>query len=562
MQDTTKAATSVPDLIGEFGIYQLSLTIVAFVRYVCVAMMTNSGALIAPTVDFWCRPPDDVTVAYPINVTNEAEFLKNKCDLEIVANGFTGPYKCQEWSFDTTKHGLTLTDAFKLNCDRDWYRSAFQSSISIGVTLASVVFGSFSDENGRRLTLRISCVVSLVAGSISVLAPDYTTYTVARSICSMSDIGIVSSLYTLIVETLGNKYRGSTCIIVFTGWSMGVMVMPWITEHFLNFRHVMLFTVCCHILTLPWLMTVGESIRWLLINENYQEAKLEVERICSWNMGSSYSRADSEARMLDVRGNFEELKARFEARAERRHKMGDAISRKNESLGQTIVRSLFGGFLKVGQIFKSKELLVTTITIVWTTFNSELMYMLFILINSDVGDNIKLNYAIGGLMEILATLIAIVMISRLKRRLSLSSTLLVISASIFTLAFTHNHPAWSIPVLNFTKLAISTLSSLIYVIATELFPTSLRQTGMGLAATLGSMGAVVAPFIRKEVTDMIGMSNVMLLLFCLPFSAAVVIPLCLRETKDVELPDDVDELEQEAETHQMGRELDDLKVKA
>lgn len=527
------SATSIADLIGEFGLYQLSLTILTFIRYVCVAMMTNSGPLIAPTLEFWCQPPDATGIIYPKNITNKEDYLKDKCHIDTFTNGTTNFYNCDRWKYNMSDYGVTLTDTFDLVCDRDWLRSAFQGTVSVGVVIASIVFGSFSDEHGRKFTLNICYAISLVAGSVSVIAPNFTTYAISRSICSMSDLGLVSSLYTIIVETLGNKYRGTICIIVYTGWSMGVMIMPWITGHFLNFRHVMLFTVVCHLLTLPWLLTVGESTRWLLVNGRVKEAEQEVERMNRWN-----SSVPSKQKRDEVKNKFDQMKVKFIAIAERKRMVeGEDISRI-----RVIARSLFGSFKKVGQIFESRELSITTITIVWTTFNSELMYMLFIMINSDVGDNVKLNYAIGGLMEILATLIVIVMISSLKRRFSLSFTLVIISMSIFCLAFTHQHPAWSIPVLNFTKLAISTLSSLIFVIATELFPTSLRQTGIGLAATLGSCGAVVAPFIRKELTDMIGMTNVMLILFLLPLSAALIIPFFLRETKDVELPDDIDEI--------------------
>ena len=541
---TTSPAKSlnIADLIDEFGLYQCSLTIVTFIRYVCVAMMTNTGPLIAPTMAYSCLPSRQIEalIDYP-NAKDHSQYLMQKCQLKLKDGS---DYKCTEWIFDQQEHGTTLTDTFNLVCDRDWLRSAFQSSVSVGVVIASVVFGSFSDEYGRKLTLKICCVISLLAGLVSCWAPNFTVYTISRAICSMSDLGIVGSLYTTIVETFGSKYRGTTCLIVFTGWSMGVMIMPWITDYFRNFRSVMMFTVACHIATLFWLFTVGESIRWLLVNGRIEEANAEVHRICNWN-------SVSKAEMVKVDEKFCNHKAKYQPVADRNEAIRIEQLSIEEQQGKSyrysrymkiVLKAAFGGFFKVRQIFASRELIITTVVIIWTTFNSELLYMLFIMINSDVGDNIKLNYAIGGLMELAATLISIVMIERLTRRLSLSSTLTIISVSMLCLAFTHRDPHMSVWALNFTKFAISTLSSLIYVTVTELFPTSLRQTGMGLAATLGSLGAVIAPFIRTELTDIFGMTNVMLMLSLFPLSAAILIPFYLRETKGVELADDVDDV--------------------
>jgi MFS family permease len=542
----------VSDLLGDYGNYQLFLTIITFVRYVCLAMMTNTGPLIAPELTFWCRLPQQTTSArvandvplsvssiFGYNQTTDASYnhqqttttdellLKNKCTLELT-NGTT--YKCSHWTYDQSKTGVTITDAYNLVCDRDWLRSAFQSSISIGVALASVVFGALSDKHGRRKTMIFGLVISLLAGLVSCWAPNYLTYTLARSLCTMCDLCIAASLYTIIVETLGNKYRGIVCLIVTTGWSMGVMVMPWVTGYFRDFRKVMMFTVACHVITMPWILLVCESPRWLLVNGQIEMVQRDIRRICSlWNRKSKQELAEIDAK-------FQLLKLRYLKSKPENEKQPDRhVCR--------VLQALFGGFSKIRELFDSRELLITTMVFVWITFNSELLYMMLIFVNSDHNDNVKLNYAIGGLMESLATLISILMITSLTRRLSLSLTLTTISISMFGLAFTYNQPEISIYTLNIAKLAGSTLTSLVFVIVIELFPTSLRQTGAGVSSTLGSCGAILAPFVHNELSKLIGFGNVMLVLSVLPLTAAVLVPFFLRETKGVELADEFDEIE-------------------
>lgn len=532
---------TVASIIGEYGLYQLSLTILAFVRYVCVAMMTNTGPLLAPSLDYRCQVPSSLVHELAKNGSTPLDsYLLNRCQLEL-KNGRT--YECVSWTYNTSETGTTLTDTYDLVCDRDWLRSAFQSSISFGVIVASVILGLVSDKYGRKFTINACLIGSILCGIISYAASNFIIYTVSRMLCSFCDLGLVVSLTTIIVETLGNKYRGTVCIIVYTGWAFGVMVMPWITEHFKNFRHVMLFTVCCHVFTLPWIMTTSESVRWLLVNGRIDEAHEELKRINRWNGRGEKSSLGEADRKFDL------LKGKFVVMAERR-KLAAFQAADKETVTTSKRRlssSIFSGFTMANKLFQSKELAATTLTVIWTGFNTELLYMLFILINSDVGENVKLNYLIGGAMETLATLQSILIVSRVSRRVSVSATLATVSVCCFLLAFTHQMAGVSTWMLNLTKLAISTLSSIIYVVTTEVFPTNLRQTGFGVCGTIGGLGAVIAPFIRTELVDLIGMTRVLLIVTILPLTAAITIPFFLRETRGVELPDDIDDIEETEE---------------
>lgn len=523
---------TMADIIGNFGPYQLSLTLLTLIRYICVAMMTNSGPLLAPTLDYSCSVPDSIVplIATPKNETLK-DFLKMKCKIELSNGSY---YECSEWGYSNSDYGITLTDTFNLVCERNFLRSLFQSIVSVGVVTASVVWGSFSDRNGRSFTIRVCFICSLLSGIVSYFADNFIVYAISRALCSFGDLGLVVSLSTIIVESLGNNNRGAICIIVYTGWAFGVMIVPWLTDYFRDYRQLMMFTIACHILTLPWLMTVGESVRWSLINGEEKEARAEVRRISKWNC-----KGDKES-LVEVDRKFDKFKRKFAPIAGKIKALRESEGT-SMSWWRRMCTPIFGGLMKVRELFNSWELAVTTIALVWTTFNSELLYMMFIMINSDIGDDVKLNYLIGGIMETAATIISIIVISHVTRKFSLIATLVSTSSLCFVLAFVNDIPAVSVWILNAAKLSISTLSSLIYVTTTEVFPTNFRQTGFGFTGTMGSFGAVVAPFIRGELVSLIGMKYVMLILFILPLTAASIIPFFLKETKGVELSDDVDE---------------------
>lgn len=545
--------TSTADIIGEFGLFQLSLSLLTFIRYVSAAMMTNTGSLIAPELDFWCDlsgleqdQVDNIFATSRLSGDQEMRnLLKGKCSIQL---GNNQTYTCHSWTYADSNGnpllGWTLTDSFDLVCGRDWLRSAFQSSVSTGVVLASVIWGSFSDRHGRYLTIKVCYVCSLLSGLLSCLADDYFVYTLARAICSFGDIGLAVSMITIIVETLGNKFRGAICIIAYTGWAFGVMITPWLTE-LMSYKVFMIFTVICHLLTLPWiLLTIRESVRWSLVNGYFEEAKRELVRIvgCNkwWSSNGQVVGASSELEK-EIGWKFDKLREKFAVVSEKR-RIEKELVEANWSKTKLCLMSIFGGFSKLNQLLQSKELIVVSLMMIWVTFNCELLYMTTVLINSDIGNDIKLNYFIGGIMETMASIVAIYLINFVTRKLSIMGILLTISSFCLILALTHQLPQISIWVLNLTKLSVSTLSSVIYVTTTELYPTDLRQTGFGVTATLGGLGSVLAPFVRTELVKLIGMTSVMLILVVLPITAVCFIPYFLRETKGVELSDQVGDI--------------------
>lgn len=535
-QEDAKSAT-LSDVVGKFGCYQFLIILYSFVRYVCEAMMTNSGTLMAPDLEFWCQLPANHTIdefSKPLN-ESASDYLKSKCQLEFKNHSI---YDCSKWSFNTTLSGSTMTDYFQLNCDRDSLRSTFQGTISIGV-LASVLWGSFSDRHGRNLATRICFISALIFGLISYFTSNFYVFTLARCLCTFSDAGLVLSLTTIVVETVDAKHRGHVCIFVYTGWSMGVMIMPWIVEFFRDYKQLMLFTVICHLFTMPWIwFTVGESIRWLLVNGRFDEAEREATRVCAWN------------RMDLDRAKYKQMSSKYHRIGENR-RIKLQLQKGNWSKSKLLLVSVFGGLSKVKQLFLSRELTIITLAMAWVSFNGELLYMVTILINSDIGNNIKLNYAVGGLMEILASFAAGFMIASLSRKFSLVLTLFIVSAFCFALALFHQMPAVSIWILNVAKFAISTLTSTIYVIITEAYPTNLRQTGIGFTCLLGGSGAILGPFMRKELVDLIGMTWVIVILASVPLTAILVTILFIKETKGIELADDLDDIgpENSSDTH-------------
>lgn len=157
--------------------------------------------------------------------------------------------------------------------------------------------------------------------------------------------------------------------------------------------------------------------------------------------------------------------------------------------------------------------------------------MLFILINSDVGEAKLANYIIGFAMEDLATLVGIFMTSYISRRSSILTTMMFIPFNCIILSWTYEMTVMSLIIMDLGKLAISNLTSLSWVLANESFPTTLRQTGSGITGSISSFGAVIAPFVRTELINKFGFGSVVFTLGIIAFFSSW-ISFLVKETKD------------------------------
>lgn len=694
------------DFVGEHGGYQLAITMLLFVRYVLLGLMANSGPLMTPDVTFYCHLPMDEVLSIMPNISTLSpqeqeleikEEFKQICqiDLHLYQNNSqlvnltntksqlkTTPLivtagqqqvmtttnltnsnlarirECTDFTYQLAPdQGLTMTNDFDLVCDRDWLRSLFQSLLSASIVIAHVFWGTFSDKFGRFKAQKICLVISLLAGLLSIFAPDFWTFTLTRALCSFGDLGMVVSLTTTVVELVGSRYRGLSVALVNFGFALGVSLLPYVVAYFENYRVVVTFTIVCHAITMPMVLATNESVRWLMTNRKFKQARKELRRISRYNrwwreminlfrfktktdtnlvsekeltrrLSKTAKRLEKETFDLLFREFVrqvetlnicdpcakveqsikEEAKAiqsktiRENYRENRDLPLNNADELSNQSISRrnsidnitklykeakeednqldrphlfdvrmktlslsarcaesssecsikqdefhiqvpskqqpdciNLVAHQLSFVGRVNRLFKDKKLMICVFTIVWTTFNSELLYTSFIIINLEVGEDLYLNYILGGCMEALAAIMASLLLSYAPRRVSLIAFWLLISFSCFGLSLAHIDSHWAVWMLALAKFSQSSLSSIASVAAYESFPTFLRQSGSGLVFTLGMLGSVFAPLIFAEFDDHAGMDRVLMTFSFSSLTAAVLIYLYLNETRDCEL---------------------------
>ncbi|RWS19505.1 organic cation transporter protein-like protein, partial [Leptotrombidium deliense] len=289
------------------------------------------------------------------------------------------------------------------------------------------------------------------------------------------------------------------------GWATGYVLLPGIAYLTRNFRHMIIATTVPEILWLYWLYRTPESIRWQLTNNKSEDAKKSVMNAVRTN----------NMPMDGAEQKFIALKTTLE----------------NEKIRQTKETSSFIELWKRAQIRKY------TIIFYCTWFVNAFVYYGIALNIADFVGDLFVNFAIAGLVEFPAYIILMIAFKYIGRKKLTSTAMFGCGLSLLlSVAFNYTKITSATTVLTMCGKFFTTSSfAILYVFSAEVYPTIVRQIGVGSCSVAGRMGSILSPFV-KEMSQFTGpwLSLTTFGILCVLDSFLVVF---LPETMDKEIPD-------------------------
>jgi len=405
------------------------------------------------------------------------------------------------WVYNKTWFPETLVTEFDLVCGHSELITLQESIFMLGIFTGVLVSGMLSDRFGRRYTIMGFAVGVLVFGVAASYAQTFTAFLVFRFLIAFCNISVFTTTYVYCLEMVGGRWSTYIGIGLEFPWAVGYSVLPAVAYIVRDWSWLQ-FTITVP-LALFVLITfiLPESPRWLLAQGRLEEAEDVLDR----------------AMEINGKGGFPpEIKL-----------IPTAEKKKANLL----------------HLYITPNLRKKTLIQYFNWFTCSFIYYAFTLDQGDLipGGNIYINNMVQGLSEFPAYALTIVILLFFGRRLPLAGMFFAAAFFIFLSIFVSSGtPGLIVSVLG--KFFVTGAFAVIYLYAAELFPTMLRQTGLGSSSMWARVGSILSSPVGREL----GKYGRTWPLLIFAFFAAVggFLTLLLPETYGHVLPESVEEGEE------------------
>ncbi|XP_055893253.1 solute carrier family 22 member 6-like isoform X2 [Biomphalaria glabrata] len=531
------------------GFYQTSRTAVLLLSLANLGLTAVSVVFIGKAVDHKCRQLQSFNitiqdVSYDIASNSSSlpfEISYTQCSVDV-RNGsdliFTSICR------DGYEYNVSMTSSFvaewDLVCNEESFSDFSQTVLVLGEMFGSLFLTRFADRYGRKVSFIATSLVFLAANMTCAVSPNFIFYLVFRFITGLSVATCYQLSYILMIEMMPTAHRALPEKLCSFLWSISLLcvcLVAYLTKELSwHYTQLCLSLFAIYVIFLWWI--TDESIRWLCAVKRYKEVEDLVKKIARINQVDPQEALDilktnllSPSQIYSVESDYKNQDVLINPA------MNDAHSSHPDK--------------KLSVFIKNTNLLKLTVFSSYTWFVDSLVYDGLLLISPNLNDDFYLGFLLGVVTELPATLSFCLLINRIGRKKC--TVLFHILAGIFILVSTLilNTPLYDmIPGQYWICLVLALLgrlsvtagfsTTLTYV--SELFPTSVRNTGMGFASVALYLGSTIAPYSRTITRHVPWAPNVVFGIMYLTVTLAI---LFLPETCGHELAQTVNDMDQE-----------------
>ncbi|XP_020772676.2 solute carrier family 22 member 15 [Boleophthalmus pectinirostris] len=466
--------------VGEFGPYQKQAVVVLVLTQVYMACQSMLIVLVGTTPPYQLRQTDGTS---PGPAENSPQIIFTE-DVDSIVT---------EWF-------LIKQQAYKV--------SLAGSLFFAGLLLGNVIFGPLSDKVGRRPVYLTGLFFEVLFGYVTVFAPSYEVFAASRLLVGFMNGGIGLVCFVLTQEYVGKSYWAMTGTLASMTFAVGISLFGALGYLIRPWRSLAMAANSLGVLFFLLSVTLPESPRWLYSQGRAEEAE-EVLRLMAVRNGNHVKN----------------------------------LVLRRVGAGPSGVPSV-----GVRQLILHPVLRLRTLVLMYIWYACSLVYYGLTLGAGETSGNRFVNVAMYGLVELPAYPLCIYFINKhwAGRRKSMAGFLgLAGSACLLTMFIPQNTEM----LLNVTSLAllgklmVSAAFNITYVYTAELYPTVIRNAGLGVCSMSCRFGGILAPFVPSMRAVHQSMPFTV---FCLSGLTAGCLGLLLPETLNQPPAETLEELERPA----------------
>jgi len=540
-KETREGDDPVLSRIGKFGKFQARVIAVVQLVGLFAAWQTLSFSFLLPEVTFWCNPHQLEETGYTSgNWTSpkgdpclmyDVDFSKVTTADMVPLNAESIP--CTRWEFSREKTPESVASQFSLVCANDYQRSLSKSVYMGGKMIGALGSGLLSDKFGRKISLLVASFLLLLSGITITFSPSMPVFIIIRGVVGASSTALFASGFVHALEMVGGTYSTLVSFLLEYSWALGILTVPLLALQWPRWDHLQLacsLPVLFFVFLVLFPGLVPESPRWLLAVGRRKEAEIILASAAKEN---GRCEKDGSIALEDKAKNLPKEDGRIE----------EAGTNGQVDKAENILKGGVGGEAEsagnVFDLFKTPHLRKSTLIMFYLWFTNNLVYYgLTFNLGKLVPGNLHMNMMVSGALEILAYTVAIFAFLKLGRRFSLSSFMAFAGVALLLTQATENQTAKTV-LAQLGKFAITASFAMVWQYGAEIFPTQVRNIGLGSSSFVSRLGSISAPFIGRELGALSPL--VPALIFGITPILGSVLTLLLPETKGRVLPDTIQE---------------------
>ncbi|XP_058228658.1 organic cation/carnitine transporter 7-like isoform X2 [Rhododendron vialii] len=396
---------------------------------------------------------------------------------------FQGPAVNSEWGLTSSEESLITTVVFA------------------GMIVGAYAWGLVSDTYGRTKSLLGVAIVSAGAGVLSALSPNYIWLVVLRWMVGIGLGGghVFSSWFLEFVPTAN---RGTWMIVFSTFWSVGTVleaVVAWIIMPSLGWRWLLgLSTLPCFALLLFYVL-IPETPRYLCNKGRTSEAQAVLEKVATLNGTKLPPGILVSDHLTDGNEEFTLL--------EDTHLLTSSKKKTKESGTSSSPLVLF-----------SPKLIRTTFLLWIVYFGNTFSYYGIVLLTSELSSeqstcssravlsgniqdsSLYINVFITSLAEFPGLVLSAIIVDKVGRKFSMAIMLLLGFVLLLPLVSQQGEILTTASLFG-ARMFISASFVIACIYAPEVYPTSIRSTGVGVATAIGRIGGMICPLVAVALVS-------------------------------------------------------------
>ncbi|CAI9786776.1 unnamed protein product [Fraxinus pennsylvanica] len=341
-----------------------------------------------------------------------------------------------------------------------WDLSSHEESLITSIVFAGMLIGAYSwgivsDNCGRRKGFLITAMVTAAAGFLSAFAPNFTLLIILRGLVGVG-LGGGPVLSSWFLEFIPSPNRGTWMVVISAFWTLGTILeasLAWFVMPRLGWRWLLALSALPSSLLLLFYFMTPESPRYLCAKGRKGDALAILEKIAQVNG----RKLPSGVLVSDLHIELGEKCTALEEK--------ELISpRENDSENPEKLNT--GDNMCTHTEEQSKNHKSVSYKDVFITSFAEF----------------------PGLLLSAAT------VDKLGRKMSMSTMFFLCSIFLLPLVF-HQPQSLTTGLLFGARICITATFSIVYIYAPEIYPTSLRSTGVGVASSVGRIGGMICPLV-------------------------------------------------------------------